>query len=457
VTKAISGRTRPSPLPPRPYRFPAFERRQLDNGARVVVAPARRLPLATVCLVVEAGAVADSQGLEGIAALAGDLLFEGTEKHSGAKIAETFEGLGAVVDVETAWDTTTISLTALSQHLDKAVRFLGEVLRAPAFPEREVERLKSERSAELLAQLSEPRGLADDMYSRVLYKAGSRFTRPIGGTEKSVASITRKDVQRFFSDRYRAGGITVIIAGDVSVDDGEKLARTAFGSWTAGTPPAATTSDVAANSGRGLHLVDKPDAQQAELRVGHVGVPRNNPDYYSIVIMNAVLGGLFSSRINLNLRERHGYTYGASSAFAWRRQRGPFYVATAVQTEVTAKAAKEVLTEIDRIREAEIGVDELTLATSYLDGVFPIRYETTDSIADALVNLTAFSLPDDFHAVYRDRIRSVSTADVLRAARAYLAPETLQMLVVGDATHLKAQMSELGFASLTSHDPKADV
>src|SRR6185436_14317794 len=115
--------------------------------------------------------------------------------------------------------------------------------------------------------------------------------------------------------------------------------------------------------------------------------------------------------------------------FAWRRQRGPFYVATAVQTEVTAKAAKEVLTEIDRIREAEIGVDELTLATSYLDGVFPIRYETTDSIADALVNLTAFSLPDDFHAVYRDRIRSVSTADVLRAARAYLAPETLQMLV----------------------------
>jgi zinc protease len=453
----VSAKTRPAPLPPRPYRFPAFERRKLENGTKVVVAPARKLPLATVCLVVEAGAVSDPTGREGIAQLVADLLFEGSAKHSGAQIAETFERLGAAVEVETQWDVTIISLTALTEHLDRAVRFLGEIVKSPSFPEREVERLKSERRAELMRQHTEPRGLADDMYSRVLYAKGSRFTVPIGGTEASVAATSRADVQRFFEDRYRAGGLTVVIAGDVDAAGGEALVRAAFGAWTAGAPAPAQTNDAPARKNRGLHVVAKADAQQTELRLGHVGVPRNNTDYYSLVILNAVLGGLFSSRINLNLRERHGYTYGAFSRFDWRRQSGPFVVSTAVQTEVTAKAATEVLSEIDRIRAEEISADELSLATSYLDGVFPIRYETTEAIADALVSLCVFGLPDDFHDVYRDRIRAVSTGDVLKAARTYLAPDALQMLVVGDAAPLKEQLSEIGFAPITMHDPKADA
>ena len=449
--------SRPPSLPPRPYHFPAFQRRALGNGAKVVIAPARKLPLATMCVVAEAGAVTDPPGREGIAQLVGDLLLEGGAGHDGAQIAEKFERLGAAVEVETQWDVSVISVTALSQHLESAVRLLGEVVRAPAFPDREVERLKSEQRAGLMRQHTEPRGLADDMFSRVLYSAGSRFTRPIGGTEKSVAAITKSEVQAFFADRYRSGGLTIVIAGDVDVESGERLARLAFDDWAPGAPTPRKTSDAAARHMRGLHLVEKADAPQAELRVGHVGVPRNHPDYYSIVIMNAVLGGLFSSRINLNLRERHGYTYGAFSRFDWRRQAGPFTVSTAVQTEVTAKAAREVLAEIDRIRDAEIGADELSLATSYLDGLFPIRYESTESIADALVMLSTFGLPDDFHDVYRQRIRAVTTSDVLRAARACLAPEAIQMLVVGDAGGLKDQLGELAFAPITEHDPRDDA
>ena len=176
----------------------------------------------------------------------------------------------------------------------------------------------------------------------------------------------------------------------------------------------------------------KADAAQSELRIGHVGVPRTHPDYFNIVVMNAVLGGLFSSRINLNLREEHGYTYGASSYFDWRRQAGPFVISTAVQSEVTAPAISETLKEIDRMRSAKISNEELTLATSYLQGVFPIRYETTSAIASALANLVTFGLAEDYYDTYRDNIASVTEDSVLLAAKEYVVPEHLQITVVGN-------------------------
>lgn len=443
---------RPRSLPPRSYRFPGFERRRLDNGMQLIVAPARKLPLATVSVVTDAGAVADAPGREGIAQLTAELLLEGTANDTGALLAEKFERLGAAVDAETDWDVSVVSLTALHEHLERAIRLLGDVLRVPSFPLREVERLKAERRAELLRLRTEPRGLADDMFARVLYSGASRFSRPVGGTETSVAAITQADVRRFYEDRYRAAGVTLVVAGDIEADEAERLARAAFDDWSGSAPAPVATLDTAARTDRAIHIVSKPDAQQTELRVGHIGLPRGHPDYYAAVVMNAVLGGLFSSRINLNLREAHGYTYGAYSRLEWRRQAGPFLVSTAVQTEVTARAAREVITEIDRIRSSEIADDELSLATSYLDGLFPIRYETTDSIAGALVNLTTFGLPDDFHDHYRERVRATTTGDVLRAAQTHLRPQALQMLVVGDASKVRGQLEALEFGPATLYD-----
>lgn len=447
---------RPGALAPRPYRFPRFERRALGNGIKLVVAPVRKLPLATVAVVIEAGAVADLEGREGIADLTGKLLLEGTATDSGAVIAEKFERLGADVDVETGWDTCVVSLTALSDQLEPAIQLLGRVLRGPAFPAPEVERLKAEQLAELLQLRTEPRGLADDMFARVLYENGSRYTRPLGGIERSVNAITGADVRRFHEERYRPRGVTVIVAGDIDVATAERIVGAAFSEWSGSTASPASTADAPARRARALHVVTKPDAQQAELRVGHVGLPRKHPDYHAVVVMNAVLGGLFSSRINLNLREEHGYTYGAFSRFDWRRQAGPFVVSTAVQNEVTALAAKEVIDEIERIRGAEVSADELSLATSYLDGVFPIRYETTESIADALVTLTVFGLPDDFHDTYREKMRSVTTGNVLAAARQYLHPEHLQLVAVGDPEKVQAQLEGMAFGPLTIHDPTDD-
>jgi len=234
-----------------------------------------------------------------------------------------------------------------------------------------------------------------------------------------------------------------VFAGDVTMDQVVALAESLFGDWKGEPTSDRRAASDAAQPGRLLRVVAKGDAPQSEVRVGHVGLPRRTADYFSVVVMNAVLGGLFSSRINLNLRETHGYTYGAFSAFDWRRDAGPFVVNTAVKSDVTGDAVREILSEIERMRREEIGEDELTLATSYLDGVFPIRYETTGAIAGALASLIIHGLPEDYYDRYRERVRSVTTADVLRAAREHLHPDRLRVVVVGDPAVVTAPLSEV--------------
>ncbi|MDQ3517489.1 MAG: insulinase family protein, partial [Gemmatimonadota bacterium] len=243
---------------------------------------------------------------------------------------------------------------------------------------------------------------------------------------------------------YSPDAVTMILVGDIAVDKAASLMETIFGSWQGQRTAVRTQVDESSRTTSAVSLVAKEDAAQSELRIGHVGVERTHPDYFGIVVMNAVLGGLFSSRINLNLREAHGYTYGASSYYDWRRNAGPFVISTAVQSEVTAEAIKETLSEIDRMRSEEIPEDELTLATNYLDGVFPIRYETTSAIASALASMVIFGLPADYYDTYRQKVRAVSTADVLAAAKNHVNADGLQVLVVGDPAIVREPMELLG-------------
>jgi zinc protease len=201
-----------------------------------------------------------------------------------------------------------------------------------------------------------------------------------------------------------------------------------------------------------VHLVAKPDAPQSEIRIGHVGIPRNHPDFFPVNVMNALLGGLFNSRINLNLREAHAYTYGAFSGFEWRRQAGPFMIHTAVKSDITDAAARETLFEVDRIRAEAVTPDELSLATSYLTGVFPIRFETTSAIAAALSVLALHELPEDYYDRYRSNVASITTEQVLAAARRYLDPSAFQMLVVGDPNIVKGPLEAMAFGPMILYD-----
>jgi zinc protease len=431
---------RPGPASPRPYHFPRFERRRLENGLQLVVAPVTKLPLTTVIAIVEAGATAEPPGKDGVAALTARLLPEGAAGMDGAALADRFERIGASIDAQADWDVAVVSLTALTAQLPEALGLVRDLLRTPEFPAREVARLKEERLADLLQQRAEPRGLADEQFARALYEPTARYAFPAEGGATSVRALTRDDVRAFYAARYRPAATTLVFAGDVTMAQATALATELFGDWSGERPAPASSTVDAVQPGRLTRVVSKADAPQSEVRVGHIGLPRSAADYFDTMVMNAVLGGLFSSRINLNLRETHGYTYGAFSGFEWRRGAGPFIVSTAVKSDVTALAVQEILGEIERIRREEIGQEELTLATSYLDGVFPIRYETTAAIAAALANLVIHALPDDYYDRYRDRVRAVTTRGVMRAAHAHLHPDQVRIVVVGDPTVIVAPL-----------------
>ena len=440
---------RPVPGPAREYHFPRFERRMLDNGMSVLIAPVRKLPVVSVAAVIDATALDDPVDLGGVAELTAQALREGTQARDGLKLALDLEKRGTSLEVGADWDSTVASMTVLKDKLDPAFGIFAEVLTSPAFREADVERLKAERLAERMQILAEPRGLADESFARFIYAEGSRYREPMSGSARSVSRIMRHDVAAFYERGYVPDAVTLIITGDVSIDEGMRLAESSLGTWSGEKTLSTSRTDRAARAERSVEIIAKPDAAQSELRIGHVGVPRSHPDYFNIVVMNAVLGGLFSSRINLNLREAHGYTYGASSYYDWRRQSGPFVISTAVQSEVTSEAIAESLKEIERMQSEEITEDERTLATSYLEGVFPIRYETTASIASALANLVTFGLPEDYYDTYRANISAVTTADILKSAKAHVKSAELQVVVVGDPEVLRSPIEALGIGPVT--------
>jgi len=445
--------TRPQPGPAREYHFPSFERRSLANGLTLLVAPALSLPVVTVLAIVDAGAVSEPSGKEGVANLAALALNEGTPKYDGEALTEYLERLGTSVGGSAGWDSASLAMTVLRDNLENAFVHFAEVLVTPTFPVAAIERLKGERIAELMQIESEPRELADEKFDEYIYEVTSRFRLPLGGTRQSVNGLTRDDVAAFHASRYQPSATTLIVVGDVNMAEVETMVGGELGGWTGAVVPSSKANDKPVRTSRAVRIVRKEDAPQSEVRIGHVGVPRTHPDYFSITVMNAVMGGLFSSRINLNLREAHGYTYGASSSFDWRREAGPFVIGTAVASDVTVPAIQETLKEIDRMRTEPISESELSLATSYLEGVFPIRYETTAAIAAALATLAIYGLPSDWYDSYRARMSAVTVDDVLAAARAYVHSDSLQIVIVGDAGAIREPLEALAFGPVDVVNP----
>ena len=448
--------TRPSPGPPRQYQFPRFTLHVLASGMRIVIARVRRVPLVTLQVVIDAGAVRESVLQAGVSQLTAYALAEGTTRLSGDQLSERFERLGGALEPYVGWDELHLTTTVMSACLNEALDLLTDVITAPAFRARDFDRLREERLSELLQRQAEPRGLADDTLERAIFSSASREHLPLGGIEATVERLTIDDAASFHRKMVTPAATTLIVVGDV--EDADVLAgvHRTFGSWSAHSAPSATTAPSAAG-GPMVHIVAKPDAVQTELRIGHAGPPRYHADYFSLVVMNAVLGGLFNSRINLNLREEHGYTYGAFSSFDWRRQDSIFGVSTAVRSDVSGQAAEEILAEIIRIRREPISPDELSLALQYLHGVFPIRFETTEAIAHALASLVTFGLPDDYFDTYRDAIQRVDIASVQHVAQVHLAPEQLRIVAIGDPTILQAQLQPLGNGDVILYDASGAV
>jgi zinc protease len=427
----------------RPFRFPPYVRRELASGLTVFAARQPRAPLVRLALTFPAGAERTSPQRAGLAALTAQLLDEGTARRSSLEIAADAERLGAQLDTGADWDRAWVSLELESRHAADGLELVAEVATTPSFPAEEVARLRRRRLAEILRQRAEPSFLARERFSRTVY-GGSAYGLPVIGTEDSLGALDRAAVVDFYRHHYTLAGAHAVAVGDL---DPQRLIAEIderLGPGDGRRPPAGPEIRPAALGGVEVHLVDRPGAAQTQLVIGHAGPPRRHPDFVALQVLNAILGGKFTSRINLNLRERHGYTYGATSRFDGRLGPGPFTVGAAVANPVAGAAAGEVLAEMARIRDQPVPETELDDSRNYLIGVFPYTLQSVAGLSQRLESLAVYGLPADYYDRFPQAVREVDAERVLAVARRHLHPDALAVVAVGPAAELAPQFERLG-------------
>ncbi|HTS14970.1 MAG TPA: pitrilysin family protein [Candidatus Sulfotelmatobacter sp.] len=438
---------RPAPGPPRPYHFPGFRRARLDNGLTVITANVPGRPLMAAALLLPGGAGHEPARLGGVSLLAARALTEGTRQRDAVAFIEASERLGASLGASCDWEMLSLSLTVPRGRLEPALALLDEMLREPAFPATEVDRLREQRLNDLLQAAAQPGRRAERAFLARIYDAASPFARPLGGDEETVPRLDRAEVAARHAAHLDPAQATLILAGDMEGLDPVALAADRFGAWRVeagvdGTTLAPVPADPAPGA-RGTVVVDRPASPQSEVRIGHVGLRRRIPDYHATIVLTTMLGGLFNSRLQRLLREEKGYTYHISAGFDFRRSPGPFTVRTAVQTEVTAPAVDDALGVLRRLTADAPTPAELAEAREFLIGVFPLRFESPEQVAGAIAGLVAQDLPDDELDRYRPAVAAVTASDVVAAAD-HIRPAEAVALMVGDAARVVPELEKAG-------------
>lgn len=433
----------PVPGPIRGFDFPPVAASRMASGLDLRVVRAARFPIVTAMLILDAGEWAVDPIQAGLAVLAGDALEGGTARHSAAELAEALEGIGAGVGVTTGWDATTVTVSCLAERLGEALALMAEVVLEPTFPAEEFDRVRDQRLAAIQQRAMNPSTVAGDHAARSIHADGVPFGRPVAGTEETIGPLSEDDARVWLGKRYRPGGAGLVVVGDVDGREIETLAESCFGAWSGTVEPSDPVMVTPRHEHRRIEIVHRRGAVQSEIRMGHVGVSKSTPDYFSLLVYNTILGGSFTSRLNLNLREKHGFTYGVRSQFRFCRNAGPFGISTAVETAVTADAVREAMSELETLGNDGPSADEVDAARDYIVGIFPLRLETTSQLAFRVGELIIYGLPDDYHATYRDRLRAVTLEETAEAGRKHVRPEEMSIVVVGDADEIRAPLEEL--------------
>lgn len=437
--------TRPLPGPTPALTLPPMERFTLDNGLEIIVVEKRDLPLVQANLVVRAGSVHDVPGKVGLATLTADLLDEGAAGRSALEIADAFEFLGARFGVGAGLHSAQLTVRVPVARLEPALALAADVVLRPDFPAAELERLRAERLTALIRAHDQPNAIADVLGQQTLFGAQHPYGR--SPREADTRAITRADAERFWRQHWAPNNATLIVAGDIDAARARALAQSAFGGWARADVTPAQVAAAPQVQGRTIHLVDKPGAAQSIIFIGRIGAARSNADYHALQVMNALLGGMFTSRINQNLRETHGYSYGARSQFDFRPVPGPWSAAASVQTAVTGPALREFFNELEGIHEP-IPPEEVERAKNYLALGFPSQFQSVAGIAGGVGETVLHGLPLSTLGETVERIMAVTVADVERVARAYIDPANVAVIVVGDREAIEAQVREQALGEL---------
>lgn len=431
----------PAPGRPARLRLPPVEKWTLANGVPVFLVERHKVPLVDVLVVFRSAASSDPANRPGLASFTASLLERGAGSRSALEISDLADYLGADVSAGAGWDATTVSVNVPTARLDPALELLSDLVRRPTFPPAELERVRSELRTEILQWRDDPEQIAAIAFAQAVFP-GHPYGRSVEGDPAFVRSVTRDDVRAFHATRYAPSSAAIVVTGDATATGLRPLLERHFGSWTATAAPVAAIRPAPQVRTRRVVIVDKPDAPQSQIWIGRVGPARSTPDYFPLVVTNTILGGSFTSRLNHNLREEKGYTYGAGSQFDYRLSTGPFLASAAVQTDKTAEALKEFFKELEAIRTAP-PADDLERAKNYTARRFPGAFETAGQLAGRIRDQWLYGLPDTYFEDYVAKIEAVIPADVERVARTWIDPKSCVIVVVGDRKTIEAGIRAL--------------
>ena len=443
----------PSPGPDPNFHFPQIVRHTLSNGLKVRTIEHPGVPVVTFVMQANGGLGADPIGREGLASLTADMLDEGTGTLSAIDVSDALARIGAEYDVEVGADATLLTLTTLARFAGRGAQLLSSMLTAPSMRDADFERIRQLRLDRLRQLKDLPPALAERAFLQLLYAA-----HPYGhlaiGSDASLRALTLDEVVRFHASTFLPWRATLVVSGAVSHLELVALAEDAFGGWTgeeqvSDLPSAAADVTPEANSSAYLAIIPRDGAAQSELRIGHLSARRNTPDYAPLLVMNAILGGQFVSRINLKLREEKAFTYGVRTGFDWRRGLGPFSVQTSVHTAATAESIADTLQEMSALRGTRpANAQEMSLAQASLTRGYPRNFETVQQVARPVAQLALFDLPDSYFEEFVPKVNAVTIDDVTRVAQAYLDPSRAIALVVGDRQATEESLVALGLGEL---------
>jgi zinc protease len=440
---AVVDRSRLPPLRAVPrFSFPSITKSTLANGLGVWTSQHPQVPMVGLVLLVRIGSANDPSGKEGLAAITADMLDEGTGERSAIDVHQDLARIGAQFDTDIGADAMVVSLTALSRFTGRGLELLADIVARPALRDADFVRVRQLRLNRLIQLRDMPGVIADRAFARLLYGDSPYGHTPLGN-ERSLSAMTVDDIRSFHRSSILPGAATLIAIGDCDHGAVTLAAEAAFGGWSGEAGPEPSAMSSTSNPAR-LNIVPRPGAPQSELRIGHVAAPRSTPDYHALLAANMVLGGQFVSRINLNLRGSKGITYGARTAFEFRRQPGPFALYVSVDQAATALAIRESIDEIAAIRrDRPVSAEELAVGVAALTRGYARNFETLDQIARAIAQIALFDLPDDYYSRFVPRIEAVTPDEVTQVAARHLDPNRLTTVIVGDLDQAGQNLNHL--------------
>ena len=446
--------TPPPVPPPGSLRLPPIQRAKLPNGLSILLVEMHEVPLVQVNFSVNGGGRLDG-ALPGLASFTANQLDEGAGDRDAFAIAEQAAFLGADLSTGAGWDHTRISLNTPRRTLGDALDLLADVVLRPTFKSADIARERSLLTAQIIQARDEPEGMASLAFGAIVFPDGHPYHRPLEGDSAAVARFDSAAVSQFYQRLFRPDQAQVLITGDITLAEAERAIAGRFGKWppnrmAAARPPLPPA--VTRPAKRVVDLINKPDAAQSVIMIGSPGVSRTNPDYAAIEVMVTILGGSFSSRLNQNLRETKGYTYGAGAWFTYRPLPGPFTAQAAVRTDVTDSSLVEFFRELNGIRDSAVTGVELQRARNYIVFGQPGQFETTGQMAGQVEDLLTFGLPPTYLSTYVGQVMRVSAADVQRVARQYFDPARVHVVVVGDVAKIRPGIEALGLGPVTVRD-----